>query len=244
MSKRNRIVIDLNQPPPPRLNAKRGRDRESRGAGRVLAIIGIILAIVIVGAASGGYFWWQHFKAQPAYTLALLVDAAQRNDNQEVDRILDYDKISETFVSDVRARVTGSSSILNGLSPGQLDQTVASIAPKLKETLREVLPGEIRRVSEPAKGKPFIFVALAASYFANIRQEGATATVDLKFKDEQIQLTMQQANDTWRIVSIKDDRLTNIIVEAAKKGLSQRGSQLQDDIINRLRNLQTPSPSP
>ncbi len=244
MSKRNRIVIDLNQPPPPRANISRRRSRESRGAGRVLAIIGIILAIVLVGLAAGGYFWWQHFKSQPSYTLALLVDAAQRNDNQAIDQILDYDKISETFVSEVRARVTGSSSVLNGLTSNQLDQTVAGITPKLKETLREVLPGEIRRVSEPAKDKPFIFVALAASYFANIQRQGATATVDLKFKDEQIQLTMQQANDTWRIISIKDDRLTNIVVDAAKKGLSQRGSQLQDQIIDRLRNLQTPSPSP
>ena len=243
MSKRNRIVIDLNQPAPPRM-ARRARSGESRGAGRVLAIIGIILVIVIIGTAAGGYFWWQHFKGQPAYTLALLVDAAQRNDNQEVDRILDYDKISETFVSDVRSRVSGSSSILNGMTAGQLDQTIASVTPRLKETLREVLPGEIQRVSEPVKGKPFIFIAIAAPYFANVREESGKATVDLKFKDEQIQLTMQQANDTWRIVSIKDDRLTNIIVETAKKGLSQRGSQLQDQIINRLRDLQAPSPSP
>jgi len=243
MSKRNRIVIDLNQPPS-RATVKRASDRRSRSARRILALIGIIIVVVLLGVAAGGYFWWQHFKAQPAYTLALLVDAAQSNDNQGVDRILDYDKISETFVSDVRARVTGSSSVLNGLTAGQLDQTVAGITPKLKETLREVLPGEIRRVSEPAKGKPFIFVALAASYFANIQQEGAAATVDLKFKDEQIQLTMQPANDTWRIISIKDDRLTNIVVDAAKKGLSQRGSQLQDQIIDRLRSLQTPSPSP
>jgi flagellar basal body-associated protein FliL len=243
MGKRNRIVIDFNHPAP-RAITKRAADKQSRGTRRVLALIGIIIGIVLLGAIAGGYFWWQHFKAQPAYTVALLVDAAQRNDNQELERILDYDKISESFVSDVRSRVTGSSSILNGLTPTQLDQTVANITPRLKETLREVLPREIQRVSEPAKGRPFIFIALGVSYFANVRQAGTGATVDLKFKDEQIQLTMQQAADAWRIVSIKDDRVTNIIADTAKKGLSQRGSQLQDQIIRSLKNLQAPSPSP
>lgn len=243
MSKPNRIVIDLNQPPS-RASAKRAGERRSRSARRVLALIGIIIAIVLLGVSAGGYFWWQHYKAQPAYTLALLVDAAQRNDTQQIDRLLDYDKVSEVFVADVSARVTGSSSILNGLTAGQLDQTAANATPKLKETLREVLPMEIQRVSEPAKGKPFILIAVSVPYFASIRQDGTNATVDLKFKDEQIQLTMQQAGDAWRIVSINDDRLTNIIADAAKKGLSQRGSQLQDQIIQRLREMQTPKPSP
>lgn len=241
-SKRNRIVIDLNQPPPP------GGFRRSRGArsgrlGRILAIIGVVLLLLLIGVGVGAFFWWQHVKSQPAYTLALLVDAAQRDDRPELDRILDFDKISESFVADVRSRLSGTT-ILNSLVPSQLDQIVSNITPKLKETLREVLPTEIRRVTEPAKGKPVFLIALSAPYFATIKQNGASATVDLKFKDEQIQLTMQQAEDRWRVIAIHDDRLTNIIADTAKKGLSQRGSQTQDEIIRRLSELQTPTPRP
>lgn len=239
-SKRNRIVIDLNQPPPP---GGWKRPRRAGRAGRILAIIGVVLLLLLIVVGLGAFFGWQYMKSQPAYTLALLVDASQRDDRQELDRILDLDKISESFVSDVRSRVTGTS-ILNSLAPAQLDQIVSNITPKLKETLREVLPGEIRRVTEPAKGKPVFLIALGARYFATIKQNGATATVDLKFKDEQIQLTMQQAEDRWRVISIRDDRLTNIIADTAKKGLSQRGSQVQDDIIRRLREMQTPASSP
>lgn len=241
-SRRNRIVIDLNQPPPPgwRPRGKRGR------AGRILAIVGIVLVLLVAGIAVGAFFWWQSFKSGPAYTLALMVDAAQRDDRAALDQILDYDKISTAFVSEVRSRVSGTS-IVNSLLPSQLDQLVANITPKLKETLIEVLPPEIRRVTEPAKGKPVFLIALSARYFADIKQNGTGATVDLKFKDEQIQLTMQKAENRWRVISIRDDRLTNIIADAAKKGLSQRGSQFQDEITRRLRELQPaqkPSPSP
>lgn len=241
-SKRNRIVIDLNQPPPPG-GFRRSRGARSGRAGRIPAIIGVVLFLLLIGVGVGAFLWWQNLKSKPAYTLALLVDAAQRDDRQELDRILDLDKISESFVSDVRSRVTGTS-ILNSLVPSQLDQIVSNITPRLKETLREVLPTEIRRVTEPAKGKPVFLIALSAPYFATIKQNGAGATVDLKFKDEQIQLTMQQAEDRWRVISIRDDRLTNIIADTAKKGLSQRGSEFQDEIIRRLRDVQAPTPSP
>ena len=241
-SKRNRIVIDLNQPPPP---GGWKRPRRAGRAGRILAIIGVVLLLLLIVVGVGVFFWWQHVKSQPAYTLALLVDAAQREDRPELERILDLDKISEKFVSDVRSRVSGTS-ILNSLVPAQLDQIVANITPKLKETLREVLPTEIRRVTEPAKGKPVFLIALSAPYFATITQNGGSATVDLKFKDEQIQLTMQQVEDRWRVIAIRDDRLMNVIADTAKKGLSQRGTEFQDEITRRLRDWQSstkPSPS-
>lgn len=237
-SNRKRIVIDLNQPGGA-AGPRYGRRRPSR-VGRVLAIIGIVLLVIVVAIAAGIYSWWQHYKAQPAYTLALLVDAAQRNDNPEIDRILDMDKISESFVSDVRSRLTGSS-LLNRVLPSQADQIAANLTPQLKQALREVLPAEIQRITEPAKGKPFILLALSVPYFAEINQNGATATADLKFKDEQVQLSMQQSADSWRIQAIKDDRLTSIIADAAKKGLSQRGTQFQEEL---RRQLQLPSSSP
>lgn len=241
MGKRNRIVIDLNQPPP---GGFRRRGKRSGRAGRILALIGVFLLVVIVGIAAGGFFWWQHFKSGPSYALAVLVDASQRNDNQQVDRSLDTDKIAEGLVTDVRTKLTGSS-LLNNLPASQFDQIAANITPKLKDTLRQVLPPEIQRVSAPAKGKPFFLIALSVPYFASVQQNAANAAVDLKFKDEQIQLTMLQTDGGWRITSIKDDRLTQIIADAAKNGASTHGQQFQDEIKRRLADLQQkPSPSP
>jgi len=242
MGKRNRIVIDFNQP----AGAARRSGRSGGGSrvGRVLILIGIVLALFVAGIVVGGYFWWQHFKSQPSYTLALLVDSAQRNDSQEMDRILNMDKIAENFVGEVRSKLTGAS-LLNSVLPSQVDQVVAKITPQLKETLRQALPAEIQRVTEPAKGKPFILIALSVPYFADIKKDGVAATADMKAGDEQIQLVLQQQGDgSWRIEAIRDDRLTNIIVETARKGLTDRGSHFQEELQRRLNDLKSPSASP
>src|SRR5438876_1256394 len=79
---RNRIVIPLDKARADEPGRVRVRVRRSGRAGRVLGFIAIILVVVIIGALAGGYFWWRHYQSQPAYSLALLVDAAQRNDDQ------------------------------------------------------------------------------------------------------------------------------------------------------------------
>src|SRR5260370_30549989 len=164
--KRNRIVIPLDQARAD--EPGRGRERRSGRAGRVLGFIAIILAVVIIGALAGGYFWWRHYQSRPAYSLALLVDAAQRNDGAEIDRLLDMDKITNDFVFQVKARVPGSS-----LLPAQVEQT---LTPKLKPTVRDELIKEVQRLTKQANGKPFPLVALAVPYFLNIKEQGNAAT--------------------------------------------------------------------
>src|SRR5215510_7291995 len=120
--KRNRIVIDLDK-----ARAEgRVRTRGSSCVGRVLLFIAIVLVVVILGAAVGGYFWWRHYQTQPAYSIALLVDASQRNDAAEMDRLLDLDKITADFVAQVKARVPASQ------LPTQTDSLIATVTPKLK----------------------------------------------------------------------------------------------------------------
>src|SRR6266576_2725493 len=105
--KPNRIVINFDDPAVPsrRGDAPRRRSSSRRGIGRVLGVIAILLVLIVGGLAAGGFFWWRHYQNSPAYALAVLVDATQRNDKQTIDSILDTDKITADFVSQIRARV-------------------------------------------------------------------------------------------------------------------------------------------
>src|SRR5712692_2750785 len=231
--RRNRIVIDLDQA---RADEQgRVRARRSGRAGLVLGFIGIVLVVVIIGAAAGGYFWWRHYQSQPAYSLALLVDAAQRNDGAEIDRLLDMDKITNDFVTQVKARVPGSS-----LLPTQVEQ---SLTPKLKPTVRDELIKEVQRLTERAKGKPFPLVALAVPYLVNIKQDGNAAIAEMKFQDERIKLTMQaDAAGRWQTVAIQDDKLADIIADNVKKNLPKSPAQWQDALEKQLKGLSPPPP--
>jgi hypothetical protein len=231
--RRNRIVIDLDKA---RADEQgRVRERRSGRAGRVLGFIGIVLVVVIVGALVGGYFWWRHYQSQPAYSLALLVDAAQRNDGAEIDQLLDLDKITSDFVTQVKARVPGSS-----LLPAQIEQT---LTPKLKPTVRDELIKELQRLTQPAAGKPFPLVALAVPYFVDIKQAGNNATAEMKLQDEQIKLTMQaDAAGHWQTVAIQDDKLAEMIADSVKQNLPKSPSQWQDALEKQLKGLSLPTP--
>src|SRR6185295_17604739 len=150
------------------------------------------------GLAGGGYLWWRNYQSSPAYSLALLVDATQRNDNQAIDSILDTDKIATDFVSQIRARVLASS-----LWASQVDLAKMTSSAKVKESLRDQLVKEVQRLTDVAAGKPFVIIALAVPRFADIKQEGNTARATVTLHDEQIQLTMIQNGDRWRVTAVQ-----------------------------------------
>ena len=228
--KRNRIVIDIGarakRSAPARAARQRGR------AGRVLGFIAIIFVIVIAGVAAGGFFWWQHYKSQPGYSLALLVDAAQRNDRQSMDKLLDMDQITANFVAQAQQRNAGASSaMLGALMPSQIEQLAARLTPKLKQTIHDQLPAEIQRLSAPAAGKPFALIAMAVPYFFSVKQDGNSALAVAKINNEQVSLTMQQgAPGQWQVVAIEDDRLTGIIADSVRKSLLQSSPRMQDPV--------------
>ena len=133
--KPNRIVINFDNREAASSAVAGRRQRSSRsGVGRVLAIIAALLVLVLGGIAGGGYFWWRHYQTTPAYSLALLVDATQRNDRQSTDNILDSDKIAADFVSQIRARVPASAAWAS-----HIDLNVMSSSAKVKETLHDEL---------------------------------------------------------------------------------------------------------
>jgi hypothetical protein len=229
--KRNRIVINFNDPA---AASERGgasrRSRSRRGIARVLGAIAILL-VLIVGVA-GGFFWWRHYQSSPAYSLALLVDATQRKDQQAIDNILDTDKIATDFVSQIRARVPASA-----MWASQIDLTRMSSSAKVKETLHDQLVKELQRLTDVAADKPFVIIALAVPRFAEIKQENNLAHATVNLKDEQIQLTMVQTGDRWRVIAVQDEKLARMLAQAMVNTLPANGGHVQDELQRQLNNL-------
>jgi hypothetical protein len=239
--KRNRIVINLDQAPAGGARRARG----GSGIGRVLIIIVVVLLLVCGGVAGGGYFWWRHYQNSPAYSLALLVDASQRNDTATIDSILDTDKVSEDFVSQVRQRSAGSiTSAIGSVWPTQADSTLSSLTPKLKQTIHDEFVKELKRLTEPAAGRPFVLVALAITRFADIKEENNIAHAAVNIKDEHLQLTMQPATTPgrWRITAVQDDKLATVIADSVKQNLPSTGAQVQDEIHKQIDKLKKHAP--
>ena len=229
--KRNRIVINLDKPPG-------GKARG--GLARLLLIIAVVMLLLAGGVAAGGYLWWRNYQNSPAYSLAVLADASQRNDNATVDSMLDMDKVTDDFVSQVRKHTAGSySSALPSDWSAKLDSLITAVTPRLKEQVHEELMKELQRLTAPAAGKPFIGVALAIKYFANIKEENNVATAVVNIKDEHLQLTMQPATTPgrWRITAVQDDKLAKMIADSVKGDLPTSGAKLQDEVNKQLDKL-------
>lgn len=239
--------VENNAPPKPSriiINFERARQmahvppRGSRGA-RILGIIAIVLAVIVLGAVAGGYFWWQSYKSKPAYSLALLVDAVQRNDMAAFDEIVDTDKIVDNFVPQVTEKAVGRyASALTGPLRSQVESLVPTLLPSVKQKVREEVIAQVKELSVPAEGKPFVLVALGIPYIADIKQEGDTAKVAVNLKDRPVTLNMQKNGERWRVISITDDTLAARIVENIAKDLPAVGSELEKEVRKQLkRNL-------
>lgn len=220
--KRNRIVINMDSPRP----RKRGR------LGRILLIVAVVLLLIAGGLGTGGYFWWRNFQNGPAYALAVMVDAVQRNDTETFDKMIDPDKISADFVSQVREKMSGS--LAASLSSTQTDAATTAVSAKLKETVHEQLINELRELTTVAKGKPLFVVALGVPYFADIKQENNSASATVNIKNEVIKLNLQTEDNRWRIVAVQDEKLAKLVADAVVKSVPANGANAQDEIRKQL----------
>jgi hypothetical protein len=201
---RNRIVINIEGA---QGGGASGSRRGSGGGWRALGIVAIALLVIALSIIAGLYFWWQSYKTRPAYSLALMVDAVQRNDQAAFDEIVDTDKIVDNFVPYLAERAgAGYAGGVSAPLRRQLDSALTRVMPQVKERIREELANQIKDLSSRAESKPFLLVALATPFVVDINQEGDAATVKANLKERPVELTMQRSGTRWRVVAVKDAR--------------------------------------
>lgn len=232
MRKRNRIVINLEESPGGSGRKKRG------GLAKALIIIVVVLALLAGGIAGGGYFWWRRYQGTPAYSLAVLADASQRNDQATVDSIMDIDKVTDDLVSQVRQHLTGSySTLIPADWTAKVDSLAPSVTSRIKEGVRDELGKEVKRLTEPAAGKPLALVALGINRFATITEENNVAQAAINIKNEQLRLTMQPDAGRWRITAVQNEKLAKMIADNVMKNVTAPATALPDELRKQLDKL-------
>jgi hypothetical protein len=217
-------------------------------ARRTVGVVFGILAAVVVVAGVGGYLYWRSFRDTPQYSLALLVDAARRNDQQTVDRLVDTNTVVDDFLPQVTAKAV---ELYGRGQPPEVINRVAQIAqpllPAVKDRARIELPRLIRAKTERMSGIPFAAMVMGADRYLDIRQTGDTATVKSKLPEHSFEVTMKRSGAEWKITGVRDEPLaTNIargigqeIIAVAKAGpKGQKGGQGLGNVGELLRQAE------
>ncbi|HKZ01802.1 MAG TPA: hypothetical protein VJ180_06160 [Pyrinomonadaceae bacterium] len=209
---RKRIVINLEQPP-------QGVKASGRGPHlyKVFGLLAIGLAAILLVAGISAYLWWRHYQTTATYSLALIVDAAQRNDMATFNRQVDTDKIVDNLASQAAERAAAGI----GVSGLVLSNPLGSVSPvlpaRLKTMFRDWLADEIKHYSAEFGQKPFIVIALSLPAVVNVTNEENTARIEATLGGRPVELTMKREDEIWKLVALKDDGLiTRALAEVGK----------------------------
>ena len=201
--------------------------------------LGLILGGLLIIGFAAFFFWWQHYKTTPAYSLALLVDAAQRNDAAAFDRIIDMEKVIDNFVPQLAEIATGglASDLATSLRT-QLESLAPGVMASVKELVRDEIRKRVNELAGASSTRPFVVTALAISFKTDISEKDDTAKATINTKDHHVDLLMERREGGgWKVVSLRDDALAARIVTDIVKDLPGSGSQLDREMRKQLGDL-------
>ena len=223
---RQRIVINVDGPPSQTtVRRPRASGRKPRRWLRVFAILVVLVVVVVVVAAVGGFLWWRNYQTTPAYTLALLIDAAQRNDAAEFEKRINDDEIAKNMVASVSQKAAGRYGLaINSSVQSQIDKLVPSILPGMKQTIHDEVVKQIKEFAAKSQPQPFILLVVGVPRLVTVTTQGDTANVKAPLNDRTIELTMQRDADRWKVTEFKDDVVVQRIVDNVMKDLPAIGS--------------------
>ena len=231
--KRSRIVVNVADESPrpaargssalsPRRRAHRPRSRNPR----LLVPLGVI-ALVLLALLGGTYFWWQSYKARPAYALALVLDAARRGDVSAFDALVDVDAVSRSLAPQVAAQVRATQ--LPVPVRRQIEANAAVLLPGAREQVRATLMDEIKSVlaQSGTDDDSFLVLALGVARVVELKagingadnDVAATATLNVNGRPVELDLrrrdeAQDHTGDTrWRVVGVKSDELAARMAE-------------------------------
>ena len=174
-------------------------------------MLALVFLVGARGVLAGGYFWWRSFQRSPAYSLALIADAARRGDDATFDSLVDSDQVTRSFLPQVRERATGSTRQLPPAVERQVDSAIEQQLPNIRPVVRERLRQNIANLTGAAGVEvPFPALVLAIrALVGETREEGDVTIVPLRTNsDRPTELAMRRRADRWQLVGVRDPSIT------------------------------------
>ena len=219
---RQRIVINLDAPVSP--GGKPAVAKKRRRWPRVLAVLLLLLLIGVVGAGVGGFFLWRHIQSTPAYTIALMLDAAQSNDVAEFQKRIDEDEVAKNVAARVNQKAAARYGYaLNSSIQQRIDSAMPSLLPRVKQTVHDELFNAMKAYMAVPGNKPFLAILAAVRSMLTITEEGDSAKATGSMTGHDFELTMRRDGSGWKVTDVKDDLIVQHIVDNVMKDLPAIG---------------------
>ena len=207
-----------------------------RGATR----LGLLLLLVPLGliliAGLVVVIWWQSFKGTPEYSVSLLVDAAQRNDDVAFNRVFDVDQVVENFVVDTTRRATSSPELADALG---MFKPVSSLASEtIRPVVRERAQARIKEISASSARMPFFLKALGIRFGSDVKTDDKKARVTIKHGDQTFEMSLAPDGDHWKVISVNDDALAAQVVSDLAGSLRNATPDIQKRVTDGLPEIQ------
>jgi hypothetical protein len=181
---------------------------------RILITTGILLLVVLIIGAIGGYFYWQRLKQTPQYSLALIVESARKDDKLQIEQLIDTEAVIDDFMPQITAKAV---EIYGRNLPQAIVSRVTQIAlpmlPKVKEVAKAELPRVIREKTKQAENIPFWAIVLGSESVLDVKIDGEFAVITSKIPEKPLELKMKRNGDKWQIIALKDDKLATQIAQ-------------------------------
>jgi hypothetical protein len=223
-------------------------DQKPSAFVKFLKRLGIFLGAVLLVAGIGGFIYWQTVKRTPQYSLALLVDAARRDEKAQIEQLVDADAVVDNFMPQITAKAIELYG--RNLPPqtlAKVERVAAPAIPIIKERAKTELPRVIREKTAPVEKAPYWLIALFADRAVDVTTVGDEALIKSKIPDRPLELTMQRSGDRWKVIGMKDDVLARRIAErigqdimatAARSGIQKAVEQLGVKNLDILKNAE------
>jgi hypothetical protein len=219
VAKRIVINVEPGSKPPVR--------RKSRRWLRILALLAIIVCVVLGLAAVGGFFWWRHYQSTPAYSLTLLIDAAQRDDAEQLAQRIDDNELANNMVAAVSKKASARYGLaMSAATQQKIDEAMPALLPRLKQTIHDEVAKEIKNFVSvsPPNPKPFIILLVSVPSLLKITTEGDVAKAASNMTHSSLEITLRRDADRWKVTGFNDDVVVQRVVDSVMKELPPIGA--------------------